>query len=202
MLFSSSFVSAAFMLFSSVTALPQPENGELASRTTGLCAPGSYLYNATTCAFCPAGSSCDGKSGVAQPCGSGHYQPSVNSTACLSCDSGHFQPSFYQNAKGANNTIPCPAGSYQPYGAQAFCYGAPKGRFQGLPGQATVCGTCCGWAAPLVNNNISPVNCNGTTPNAWPNSGDGCISSNTTCVRAASCGQLANGTCPADTFSG
>ncbi|KAJ7709496.1 hypothetical protein B0H17DRAFT_1124105 [Mycena rosella] len=197
MLFSSSFVSAAFMMLSSVTALPQPENGALSGRATGPCAAGSYLYNATTCAFCPVGSYCDGTSGQAQQCDSGHYQPSINSTSCLAT-----VPGYYQNAKGANNTIPCPVGSYQPYGAQAFCYGAPKGRFQNMTGQATVCGTCCGWAAPLQNNNINPVNCSGTTPNAWPSSGDGCTAANTTCVRAATCIQLANGTCPAETIRG
>jgi hypothetical protein len=42
------------------------------------CAPGSYLYNSTACAVCPAGSYCDG-SGRAQLCDSGHYQPSTRS---------------------------------------------------------------------------------------------------------------------------
>ncbi|KAJ7461479.1 hypothetical protein FB451DRAFT_1268303 [Mycena latifolia] len=194
--FSSSFVSAAFMMLSSVTALPQPENGALEGRVSVSCPAGSYLYNTTTCATCPVGSFCDG-SGSIQQCDSGHYQPNTNSTVCFATVPGYYQP-----AKGASTTIPCPAGSYQPYAAQAFCYGAPKGRFQGLPGQATVCGTCCGWAAPLVNNNINPVNCTGSTPNAWPASGDGCISSSTSCVHAATCFQFANGTCPADTFSG
>ncbi|KAJ7168355.1 hypothetical protein C8R43DRAFT_945535 [Mycena crocata] len=43
------------------------------------------------------------------------------------------------------------------------------------PGQATVCGTCCGWAAPLQNGNVNPVNCTSPMPNAWPSSGDGCM---------------------------
>ncbi|KAJ7087275.1 hypothetical protein B0H15DRAFT_305837 [Mycena belliarum] len=196
MLFSSSFVSAAFMMLSSVTALPHPEGGGLTARA-GLCAPGSYIFNGTTCAFCPAGNSCDGASGRAHPCRSGHYQPSGNSTSCIAT-----VPGYFQNAKGANSTIPCPAGSYQPYPAQALCYGAPMGRFQSMPGQATLCGTCCGWAAPLESSNISPVNCTGATPNAWPSSGSGCIRDTIPCVRATTCAQFMNGTCPAETFSG
>ncbi|KAJ7101626.1 hypothetical protein C8R43DRAFT_1244224 [Mycena crocata] len=198
MLFSSSFVSAALMMFTSVTALPQPEDGALMGRaSSNPCTEGSYRYNSTTCAFCPAGNSCDGKSGRAQPCDSGHYQPNMNSTACLGTLPGQFQ-----DAKGATTFKLCPPGSYQPYPTQAFCYGAPRGRFQSLPGQATVCGTCCGWAAPLQNGNVNPVNCTSPTPNAWPSSGDGCISKATSCVRAATCAQLADGTCPAETIRG
>ncbi|KAJ6597278.1 hypothetical protein DFH09DRAFT_1305017 [Mycena vulgaris] len=163
-MFFSSFVSAALMMLSGVTALPQPENGALMSRN--LCASGYYFNFTPACAPCPAGHFCDGASG---------------------------------------QVTPCPAGTYQPYTTKNFCYGAPKGRFQSQAGQRTVCGTCCGWSAPLVNNNISPVNCTGKAPNAWPSSGDGCISGKTNCVRAVKCEEKFNATsgfydCPAETI--
>ncbi|KAJ6525448.1 hypothetical protein DFH09DRAFT_1286114 [Mycena vulgaris] len=203
MFFASPFVSAALMMLASVTALPQPEDGGLVERSAPACLSGQYLVNSadlTSCTNCPAGSSCDGN--TAKQCNTGYYQYYATQTYC-----NPTQPGFYTNAKGSSIPIPCPAGSYQPYPAQAFCYGAPKGRFQGLPGQATVCGTCCGWAAPLANNNIAPVNCTGTTPYASPSSGDGCVSVKPSCVRAASCRQTYNTTtyqfdCPAETIRG
>ncbi|KAJ6525445.1 hypothetical protein DFH09DRAFT_1188447 [Mycena vulgaris] len=125
------------------------------------------------------------------PCPVGHFLNTTAQTACLITPAG-----YYNNVNG-----PCPAGSYQPSAAQKFRYGAPKGRFQSLSGQSAVCGTCCRWAAPLVNNNVAPVNCNGTALNAWPASGDGCISNKVDCVHAKSCAQNpTTGACPADTF--
>ncbi|KAJ7481239.1 hypothetical protein B0H11DRAFT_2280473 [Mycena galericulata] len=197
MLFSSAFFAAASMLLSRVTALPQPEDSALSGRATSApCAGGSFRFNSTTCAPCPPGSYCTGTS-QPQRCDSGTYQPNANSTSCIATTPGH-----YQSAKGSTSQVPCPAGTYQPYNRQAFCYGAPSGRFQNMTGQATVCGTCCGWAAPLQNNNVNPVNCTGSKPNSYPSSGDGCISKNTGCVHAQTCVQSANGSCPAQTFSG
>ncbi|KAJ7047211.1 hypothetical protein C8F04DRAFT_1387675 [Mycena alexandri] len=316
MVFVAPFVSAALMLVC-VNALPQTEGRALTKRiAVTTCNPGSYYSTAMVCVVCPAGSTCDGKSGKAQPCPPGSYQPSKNSTSCvpspvgyytnqagaiqaiacapgsyepvtnssscliapagyytsqkaatapIACPTGSYQPSrnstacigtpagsytnqrgsnqatpcpagsyqpnkgstscistttgyftnvtgstsavasppgHFTNTNGAHNATPCPPGSYQPYSAQNFCYGAPSGRFQGMAGQANVCGTCCGWAAPLVNNNVNPVNCTGARPNANPSSGDGCISAATSCVHAKTCVQSANGTCPADTFTG
>ncbi|KAJ7085764.1 hypothetical protein B0H15DRAFT_368759 [Mycena belliarum] len=152
MLLSSSFVSAAFMILSSVTALP---HGHYQPR-------GPLLLDFQQRVI--------------------HF-PGANSTSGIAT-----VPSYYQNAKGADSIIRCPVGTrYQPYSAQAFCHGAPKGRFQSMPGQATVCGTCCGWAAPFEYSNVSPVNCTGATPNAWPSSGGGCIGDATACVRAKTC---------------
>ncbi|KAJ7663665.1 hypothetical protein B0H17DRAFT_1143909 [Mycena rosella] len=133
-------------------------------------------------------------------CSSGQYQNQTGQTSCQTTPVG-----FYNNGTSAGSPapIPCPAGSYQSYTGQNFCYGAPKGRFQSMSGQAGVCGTCCGWAAPLTNNNINPVNCTGSTPNAWPGSGDGCISSSTSCIHTATCVQdPVTGACPASTYYG
>ncbi|KAJ6618803.1 hypothetical protein B0H10DRAFT_2028036 [Mycena sp. CBHHK59/15] len=213
MLFSSSFVSTVLML-SSVNALPQSEEHRVLARVSNVpCASGSYI-NGTSCAVCPVGNSCDGKD--IQKCDSGHYQPMTNSSSCLAT-----VPGFYQPNKGANDTTPCPAGSYQPCAhpsftslthtytfrsdaAQAFCYGAPKGRFQNLTGQATVCGACCGWEAPLQNFNTQAVNCSAGF-SAYASSGDGCRSANqVNCNRTATCVQFTNGTCPigSETFRG
>ncbi|KAJ6624503.1 hypothetical protein B0H10DRAFT_2212613 [Mycena sp. CBHHK59/15] len=193
MLTSSSFVSAVLML-SSVNALPQAEEHKVFARVS--CPSGSFI-NGTSCAVCPVGNFCDGS--TKQKCDSGHYQTMTNSSSCLAT-----VPGFYQPNKGANDAIPCPAGSYQPYAAQAFCYGAPKGRFQNLTGQAQVCGTCCGWAAPLNNFNTEAVNCS-STQNAYPSSGDGCRdASQVNCIRTLTCVQFSNGTCPigSETFRG
>jgi len=197
MFFASPFVSAALMMLSSVTALPQPEDGGLMGRASSApCPAGSYRYNSTACAYCPAGNTCDGTSNP-KPCPTQYYQPYMNSTSCIPTP-----PGYYTNTTGNVAATPCAPGTYQPYSQQNFCYGAPKGRFQQQSGKAFVCGTCCGWSAPLTNNNVNPVNCTGSAPNANPSSGDGCISSSTSCMHAATCTQLANGTCPAATFSG
>ncbi|KAJ7286162.1 hypothetical protein C8J57DRAFT_1286919 [Mycena rebaudengoi] len=196
MFFTPSFLSAAFVTFCSVAAMPQPEGQGLAARGGSSCDPGSYLSNGT-CVACPPGNTCAGGTKTPQACDYGKYQPSNGSVSCIETTPGYYQPN-----RGASDQIPCPRGTYQPYAYQKFCYGAPKGRFQNYAGQATVCGTCCGWAAPQVNNNMVAVNCTGSTPNAYPSSGDGCISKSTDCVHAATCSQLADGTCPAETIYG
>ncbi|KAK7013147.1 hypothetical protein R3P38DRAFT_1523554 [Favolaschia claudopus] len=198
MFFASPFVSAALMMLGSVTALPQPENGHggLMGRQSD-CPSGSYRYNSTSCAGCPAGYTCNGGSDTPQSCDTGFYQPNMGSTSCI-----QTQPGFFTSQRASVTPSPCPAGSYQPYVQQAFCYGAPKGRFQQQSGRSFLCATCCGWAATLDNNNVNPVNCTGSKPNAWPNSGDGCISSQTSCVHAATCAQAADGTCPGETIRG
>ncbi|KAJ6597253.1 hypothetical protein DFH09DRAFT_1072138 [Mycena vulgaris] len=201
MFFASPFVSAALMMLSSVTALPQPEDGGLAQRVVSApCNPGAYLYNSNTCALCPQGSYCDGTS--AKQCDTGHYQPDQGKASCLAT-----APGYFTKLKGSTVQSACEPGTYQPFAAQKFCYGAPKGRFQSYYGQPQVCGTCCGWSAPLVNNNIAPQNCTGTATNAYPSSGDGCISSKTGCVHATYCAQTFNTTtglydCPAETIRG
>ncbi|KAK7022444.1 hypothetical protein R3P38DRAFT_2780467 [Favolaschia claudopus] len=162
MFFTTPLFSAALMMLTSVTALPQPEAGGLMGRQFS-CPSGSYQYNQTACVACPAGNTCNGGSSTPQPCDTGLYQPNSQ---------------------------------------QAFCYGAPKGRFQQQSGKSFLCATCCGWAATQDNNNVNPVNCTGSTPYAWPNSGDGCISSPTSCTRAATCAQAADGTCPGETVRG
>ncbi|KAJ6624500.1 hypothetical protein B0H10DRAFT_2006206 [Mycena sp. CBHHK59/15] len=183
MLFSSSFVSTVLML-SSVNALPQSEEHRVLARVSNVtCASGSYI-NGTSCAVCPAGNSATGRT----------YRM-TNSSSCLAT-----VPGFYQPNKGANDTTPCP----QDHTSLAFCYGAPKGRFQNLTGQAQVCGTCCGWEAPLLNFNTQAVNCSATT-NAYASSGDGCQPANlVNCNRTATCVQFTNGTCPigSETFRG
>ncbi|KAJ7172163.1 hypothetical protein C8R46DRAFT_1032269 [Mycena filopes] len=284
MVFTSTFVSAALLVLSSVNALPQPEEGALTARATSTsCTAGSYHSTATTCTVCPAGSSCDGTSGKAQLCNAGSYQPNKNSTSCIvtpagyytnqkgatqaiACSAGSYQPNkgstscigtpagyytnksgsaqaiacppgsyqpnknatsctattsgyytsssgstaaiattpgHYTNTTGATKSIPCAPGSYQPRSNETFCYGAPSGRFQNMSGQAVVCGTCCGWSAPLVNNNINPVNCTDSKkPNAWPASGTGCTADKVSCVHAKTCVQSSTGACPAGNFTG
>ncbi|KAK7049085.1 hypothetical protein R3P38DRAFT_2764945 [Favolaschia claudopus] len=196
MLFATPFFSAALMMLTSVTALPQPEAGGLMGRQSS-CPSGSYQYNQTACVACPAGNTCNGGSSTPQPCDTGLYQPNTGSTSCM-----QTQPGFFTNQRGSTTPFACPAGSYQPYPQQAFCYGAPKGRFQQQSGKSFLCATCCGWAAIQDNNNVNPVNCTDSTPYAWPNSGDGCISSPTSCTRAATCAQAADGTCPGETIRG
>ncbi|KAJ6491505.1 hypothetical protein DFH09DRAFT_1453455 [Mycena vulgaris] len=187
MFFASPFVSAALMMLASVTALPQPEDGGLVERVH---LPASQVNTSLTAPTPPVAPMPGGKLLRRQHSEAMQYRllPVLRSSNLLQPDATRL----FTSAKGSSIPIPCPAGTYQPYPAQAFCYGAPKGRFQGLPGQATVCGTCCGWAAPLVNNNIAPVNCTGTTPYASPSSGDGCVSVKPSCVRAASCRQTYN----------
>ncbi|KAK7049084.1 hypothetical protein R3P38DRAFT_1883872 [Favolaschia claudopus] len=196
MFFATPLFSAALMMLTSVTALPQPEAGGLMGRQSS-CPSGSYQYNQTACVECPAGNTCNGGSSTPQPCDTGLYQPNTGSTSCM-----QTQPGFFTNQRGSTTPFACPAGSYQPYSQQAFCYGAPKGRFQQQSGKSFLCATCCGWAATMDNNNVNPVNCTGSTPYAWPNSGDGCISSPTSCTRAATCAQAADGTCPGETIRG
>ncbi|CAK5277575.1 unnamed protein product [Mycena citricolor] len=188
MFFTTPFASALVMMLTGVNGLPKPFNSDLAAR--GSCNSGLYQYNSTTCMPCPAGNTCDGTNDP-QPCDYGTFQPSTGQTSCQTTTPGNYQPN-----RGSSSQIPCPAGSYQPYAQQSFCYGAPKGRFQSQPGKAFVCGSCCGWAAPMPNNNVNAVQCTAPTPNSWPSSGDGCISSQTSCTRAATCSQAADGSCP------
>ncbi|KAK7000326.1 hypothetical protein R3P38DRAFT_3057959, partial [Favolaschia claudopus] len=124
MFFATPLISAALMMLSSVTALPQPEAGGLMGRQSS-CPSGSYQYNQTACVACPAGNTCNGGSDTPQPCDTGLYQPNTGSTSCMPT-----QPGFFTNQRGSTTPFACPAGSYQPYSRQAFCYGAPKGRFQ------------------------------------------------------------------------
>ncbi|KAJ7766885.1 hypothetical protein B0H16DRAFT_1687063 [Mycena metata] len=181
------------------------------------CSTGSYQpnKNSTSCIGTPAGyyTNQAGSTKVIA-CSPGYYQPNKNSTSCTATTPGFYtnlsgsvaavgcSPGYFTNVTAAPKATPCSPGSYQSYSNQTFCYGAPKGRWQSMYGQAVVCATCCGWSAPLVNNNINPVNCTGSTPNAWPGSGDGCISTATTCVHAKTCVQAANGACPAGNFTG
>ncbi|KAJ7047201.1 hypothetical protein C8F04DRAFT_1172935 [Mycena alexandri] len=173
------------------------------------CSTGSYQSNknSTSCVDTPAGYYTNQVAATkAIACSPGSYQPNKKSNSCIATTSGYYTslpgsiaavpaiPGFFTNSTGAIRATPC--------SNETFCYGAPSGRFQGFSGQAAVCGTCCGWAAPLVNNNVNPVNCTGSKPNAWPASGDGCIASATNCVHAKTCVQFANGTCPAETFTG
>ncbi|KAJ7286196.1 hypothetical protein C8J57DRAFT_1496868 [Mycena rebaudengoi] len=199
MFFSAAFLTTALVAFCGVAAVPQPETHALVERgSSPPCILGTYLSSTgSTCLECPRGSFCTGGTAKPQLCAAGTYAPYVCTSKCLDAAPGHFQPN-----KGATEQFPCAAGSYQPYGGKDFCYGAPSGRFQSLTGQSKVCGTCCGWAAPLKNNNKVPVKCTGSTPNAWPASGDGCINKPTDCVRAATCSQQSDGSCPADTFRG
>ncbi|KAJ6502923.1 hypothetical protein C8R47DRAFT_1251916 [Mycena vitilis] len=97
---------------------------------------------------------------------------------------------------------PCPVGTYQPYPGQVFCYGAPSGRFQGLEGQAGVCGACCGWETTpgQVNNNTLIVKCEASTPFSGLASGSGCVETRQGCDPVDTCEQAVDGTCPAQTF--
>ncbi|KAJ6502874.1 hypothetical protein C8R47DRAFT_1067692 [Mycena vitilis] len=92
----------------------------------------------------------------------------------------------------------CPAGTYQPYPGQVFCYGAPSGRFQGLEGQAGVCGACCGWATTpgQVNNNTVIIKCEDPTPFSGLASGSGCVETRQGCDPVDTCAQAEDGTCP------
>ncbi|KAJ6597267.1 hypothetical protein DFH09DRAFT_1072149 [Mycena vulgaris] len=134
------------------------------------------------------------------PCPAGKYQNVTAQTSCITTPAGFYN--IFSAANGSPSATACAPGSYQPYAGKNFCYGAPSGRFQSMSGQAAVCGTCCGWAAPLVNNNINPVKCSGSTPNAWPASGDGCISRSTDCTKTTTCAQNpTTGACPPREFN-
>ncbi|KAJ7217197.1 hypothetical protein GGX14DRAFT_602554 [Mycena pura] len=193
MFFTPSFVSA-FMMLSSVRALPHPDQGgQIRLAFSEPCPAGSYWYKGTeTCTSCLPGSYCDGTSGEAKLCSPGYYQPNVNSTACLPTPAG-----YYTNTTGSAVATPCYPGSFQPYTAQDFCYSATSGRFQSKPGQAVSCYTCCGWASSRKDYNINPTNCTDPKANANIGSGDGCISRPTACTRATTCQQSADGACPA-----
>ncbi|CAK5277567.1 unnamed protein product, partial [Mycena citricolor] len=182
-----SVVSVALFLVPGIRASPYPD-GQMEARQTA-CPAGQYRTNPTTCSPCPAGSFCNG-SGNPEACDNGRYQPSTGQSSCIGTSPGYFV-----NTRGSSSQTPCPPGSYQPYSTQAFCYGAPSGRFQAQSGKAFVCGSCCGWSAPLTNNNVHPVKCKGSSPNSWPSSGDGCISAQTSCTRMAHCHQAADGSC-------
>ncbi|KAJ7256521.1 hypothetical protein B0H12DRAFT_1112442 [Mycena haematopus] len=197
MLFTSAFVASALML-SSVVSLPQgdsdqPEDGQdgLMGRASNSCRLGSY-YNGTACARCPAGHTCDGNSNP-QPCGTGFYQPRMNSTACLVTSPGHFT-----NTTGSAVQLPCPPGTFQPHCRESFCYGASSGLFQQKYGQAVACETCPGWATNMTNNNVNPVNCTGSTPDSYEGSGSGCfkVQRGVNMSHSRTCAQAANGKCP------
>ncbi|KAF7363750.1 hypothetical protein MSAN_01032900 [Mycena sanguinolenta] len=193
MLFASSIVTSALIL-SGVSALPQFEDGLVGRAST--CDPGSYS-NGTACALCPAGNTCDGNSNP-QPCGTGYYQPSQNSTTCLVTDRGHFT-----NQTGSAVQIPCPPGTFQPHCREAFCYGASSGLFQQKYGQAVACETCPGWATNMTNNNVNPVNCTGDYPDSPEGSGNGCFKAQpgANMTHSLTCAQSANGQCPGKNFT-
>ncbi|KAF8211854.1 hypothetical protein K438DRAFT_2010191 [Mycena galopus ATCC 62051] len=189
------FVTTALML-STVSALPQPEEGILVERASAPCPPGSYRSNSTACDSCPAGNTCDGAS-EPRPCGTGFFQSDTNSTKC-----SPTEPGYFTNITGSAAQTPCPPGRYQPYFQQSFCYKAPKGRFQQQSGKAFACETCCGWSTSLPEDNVNLFKCSGLTPYAKPGSNGGCIEKNTAqCVTPDTCAQSADGTCPAETIS-
>ncbi|KAJ7438473.1 hypothetical protein FB451DRAFT_1416176 [Mycena latifolia] len=112
--------------------------------------------------------------------------------------------SFYNSSAGACSL--CAPGSYQPYAGQAFCYGAPSGRFAAVPGQAGVCGACCGWATlpGKTNYNTGVYKCVGAAPYAGRASGSGCVAGYQGCAPVATCAMsVVNGTwvCPDQTFN-
>ncbi|KAF7363800.1 hypothetical protein MSAN_01037900 [Mycena sanguinolenta] len=191
MFFTSCFAKAIVLTvlsIGSVSALPQASN-ENSLMVRAPCQPGYYLKN-NVCTICPPGSTCDG-TGAAQ-CDMGHAQPrNGTSGVCPQCPVGTFQPN-----RGATSCILCPKGQYASNNASSFCDNAPSGWFQSQPGKNFICGTCCGWEA-MENGNINAKNCTGGKPNAWPNSGSGCIPSPANCVHAQSCSQdPITGACP------
>ncbi|KAJ7112433.1 hypothetical protein C8R43DRAFT_1040741 [Mycena crocata] len=191
MFFSASLVSA-FMLLTTVQAIPQPDNGALVGRAS--CPAGYYPKNGA-CVICPPGNTCDGRTGPAQ-CDTGHAAPNNGTTGvCPECPAGS-----YQDKRGGTTCISCPAGTWGPYPAASSCRNTPSGWFQSQPGRSFRCGTCCGWEA-LQNGNIYPTNCSTTAkPYADPNSGNGCVAQpqRPNCVHAATCLQdPVTGKCPA-----
>ncbi|KAJ7282584.1 hypothetical protein C8J57DRAFT_1218782 [Mycena rebaudengoi] len=187
MFFTAYLVSAA-LLMSAVSALPQVEGNVLEARGGG-CSPGSYRLNGV-CITCPAGNTCDGNGGPAK-CDMGHSALAGSSGECDFCT-----PGYYQDKRGQESCLPCPAGSYAPNYASSYCNKAPSGWFQNYTGMAFKCGTCCGWEAK-ANGNLVASNCTNTAkPNADINSGDGCKATSANCVRAASCTQNLDGSCP------
>ncbi|KAJ7827500.1 hypothetical protein B0H14DRAFT_3873661 [Mycena olivaceomarginata] len=192
-----SFVSIALMMLSSVTALPQAEEGGLMGRATS-CDPGKYLKNGG-CSYCPAGSFCKGGVNAPEQCDTGTYQPFPGFSFCFRTDRGHFA-----SQRGSTGQTACSPGTYQPNEQQRDCLGVPNGRFQSKFGQAAACATCCGWATKSegTKQNVNPYKCTNPKPFAWPNSGAGCIDTPTNCgAIPATCAQLADGTCPGAAIS-
>ncbi|KAK7038004.1 hypothetical protein R3P38DRAFT_2903888 [Favolaschia claudopus] len=192
MLFASQFIFAGAMLLVSVTALPQGSDDDaLASRAKKSCPAGFYPKN-NNCIICPAGNTCDGRSGPAQ-CATGHAAPNNGTVgACPACPPGTFQ-----DKKGSKSCIPCAAGSFAPYPGTKSCRLCPAGFFQGLRGQKVCCGSCCGWEA-RGNGKSYPSNCTSRAkPNASPHSGGGCTSKKVNCKHGLTCMQNPiTGSCP------
>ncbi|KAF7337994.1 hypothetical protein MVEN_02023300 [Mycena venus] len=74
---------------------------------------GSYR-NSSTYAYCPADNICDGTSSP-KPCGTGSYQPNMDSTSCIQTPPGNFT-----NTTGSAVAILCALESYRPYVQQSF----------------------------------------------------------------------------------
>ncbi|KAF7337995.1 hypothetical protein MVEN_02023400 [Mycena venus] len=87
---------------------------------------------------------------------------------------------------GGDNLRPVARGNFRAIGF--ILYERPQRLVQSRPGKSFRCGKCCGWEA-RANGNVFPTNCTAPKLNAWPNSGDGCTSAQTSCVRAKTCAQ-------------
>ncbi|KAJ7286167.1 hypothetical protein C8J57DRAFT_1708526 [Mycena rebaudengoi] len=157
------------------------------------CPAGSYRVTqgpTKFCAACPAGNSCQGSSDYPEQCDVGYYQPLTGKDYC-----NGTLPGFYQPEMGKNVSLPCPAGTYQPHANKGFCYGATSGRFQNSTGQTAACGVCCGWFTTEENNNKVAYRCPAGT-SAGRGSGSGCTTRDVGCVKADTCAQFTDGTCP------
>ncbi|KAJ7151359.1 hypothetical protein C8R43DRAFT_951171 [Mycena crocata] len=191
MLFSLTFASAVLMMFPASSRFLNPKMVRSWAGRRQILAP--QIPTATTALLeCSAllGMLATASLAACSPATVVTTSPAVradmNSTTCLGTLSSQFQ-----DAKGATTFKLCPPG----------CHTPPKPSVTVPPGAVskTFCGTCCGWVAPLQNGNNDPVDCISLTPNTWP-SDDGCISKATSCVHAATCVQLADRTCSAETI--
>ncbi|KAJ7275903.1 hypothetical protein C8J57DRAFT_1505203 [Mycena rebaudengoi] len=116
-------------------------------------------------------------------------------TSCIGTLPGNYQPE-----KGKTVSVLCPLGTYQTYANKGFCYGASSGRFQSKTGQTGSCGVCCGWYTTQTNN-FQIYKCPAGT-SSGRGSGSGCTSQGVGCVKAETCDQAADGTCPDYSYYG